>query len=147
MANNKSKEKSIAFSLYMVTALTQKEIAERVGVSEKTLSGWITLEKWEKLKLARNTTEIETVNDLRQLLSELSKDNIQKKKDGKFTKSDADSVLELAKAIDLLEGGIPLRTYVSVMEEFINSIPIKEHNFRTTLAEYQILFLTSKTSR
>lgn len=147
MANNKSKEKSIAFSMYMVTALSQKEIAHQVGVSEKTLSGWITLEKWEKLKLAKNTTDIETVNDLRTLLSDLTKDNILKKKEGKFTKADADATLELAKAIDLLEGGIPLRTYVSVMEEFMNSIPMNEQNLRTTLAEKQIFFLTSKTSR
>ena len=57
MALRKKQEQEFAKSLFLSQNLTQKEIAERVGVTEKTLSKWIEKEGWDKLKKSALVTK------------------------------------------------------------------------------------------
>jgi DNA-binding XRE family transcriptional regulator len=52
MANYKENQKAEARELYFTTAMRQWQIAEKVGVSEKTLSTWATEENWKAVKKA-----------------------------------------------------------------------------------------------
>ncbi len=145
MANTKSDAKKLALELYMYTSLSQKEIAGKVGVTEKTLSSWATDEKWEDLKTARYSTHSQTLANLNELLRLTVESHLKKRKEGTFTKNDADELVEITKSIEALQEGISLRTYIQVFEEFLNSIPVKDAKFRNALAEYQTLFLTAKS--
>jgi transposase len=147
MANKKSEEKKLAFELFMCTSLSQKQIADNVGVAEKTLSSWANNEEWDKLKMAKYSTDHEILLGLQELLKLQVLDNIEKKKAGTFTKNDADCLVEITKTIDTLQNGISLRIYVQVLEEFMNAIPVKQTALRTSLAEFQMTFLTSKNKR
>lgn len=50
-------KKQIAKELFMNTALSQKEIAEMVGVSEQALTKWKQDDHWAELKLSITATE------------------------------------------------------------------------------------------
>jgi DNA-binding XRE family transcriptional regulator len=141
MANKKTEEKSLCLEFFLNTSRSQKEIALLVGVTEKTLSGWIKEENWDSLKLAKQTTQSQSIENLRELLSNCIKQSREKQKEGTFTKSDADAILELTKSLDSLQGLIPLRVYVQVMEEFMHSIPSKHDKTKRMIAQYQTDFL------
>ncbi|MFV8392755.1 terminase gpP N-terminus-related DNA-binding protein [Flavobacterium sp. LB2P6] len=69
MALKKLQEREYAKSLYISGGITQKEIASRVGVTEKTLANWIKAGKWEVLKKSLLTTK---QNQLSELYDQLS---------------------------------------------------------------------------
>ena len=144
MANNKSSERELAAQLYMYTNMSQKEIAERIGVTEKTIGQWKDLEKWDDMKNAFLSTDRQTIVDLQILLRKQAEKNVEKQKDGSFKKEDADTMLELARTIDTLQGGIPLRMIVQVMDEFISSIPAKDQKLRKQVANLQMVYLLNK---
>jgi transcriptional regulator with XRE-family HTH domain len=56
MALKKAQEREFARVLFLYENLSQKEIAERVGVQEKTLKDWIDRDGWRKLKQSLQTT-------------------------------------------------------------------------------------------
>lgn len=64
MALLKKQEKEFAKSLYITGGITQKEIASRVSVTEKTLASWIKKEKWELLKKSLLTTKQNQLSEL-----------------------------------------------------------------------------------
>lgn len=57
MALKKTAEKEFAKILYINQNLSQKEIAERVGVTEKTIGKWIIKGGWDKLRRSLLTTK------------------------------------------------------------------------------------------
>lgn len=72
MATRKHREKEYAKTLYLAGDLTQKEIAERVGVTEKTLGKWIVEEKWESMRKSLLTTRQAQLTSLYDQLEAIS---------------------------------------------------------------------------
>lgn len=70
MAKQTNKKKEIARVLFMQGEL-QKNIAETVGVSEKTISTWIKDNNWGNIKAAANITRPELVNKLLSTINKL----------------------------------------------------------------------------
>lgn len=64
MAITKSQAKEIAKTLFVKDDLHQKIIAERVGVTEKTLGKWINEGGWKKLKTSLLTTKENQISNL-----------------------------------------------------------------------------------
>ena len=50
MAGKKDQEKELAKILYTKQRMSQKDIAQKVGVTEKTITKWKEAENWDKLK-------------------------------------------------------------------------------------------------
>ncbi len=61
MANKETKELA---RLYFMRGETQKSIANKVGVTEKTVSRWVDKEGWAEKRAAENITRPELVNKL-----------------------------------------------------------------------------------
>ena len=61
MANKETKELA---RLYFMRGETQKSIANKVGVVEKTVSRWVDKEGWAEKRAAENITRPELVNKL-----------------------------------------------------------------------------------
>ena len=61
MANKETKELA---RLYFMRGETQKSIANKVGVTEKTVSRWVDKEGWAEKRAAENLTRPELVNKL-----------------------------------------------------------------------------------
>lgn len=74
MADLTSKQKKeLAQVLFLQTDSTQKEIALKVGVAEKTLSNWVTKENWNNLKKSLLTTKNEILRNLYDMLDKINK--------------------------------------------------------------------------
>ncbi len=114
---NKQKQ-DYARTLYLQGGLSQKEIAERVGVTEATLSRWQRKEGWKDMRAARSVTRAE---QLRRLYAQMASmmDAIEgRPADKPISPSEADSVAKLTKAIKALETETGLSETVEVFMRF-----------------------------
>ncbi len=64
MAFKKQQQNEYAKILFTERGLTQKEIAERVGVTEKTVGNWVKKGDWEKLKKSLLVTKKNQISKL-----------------------------------------------------------------------------------
>lgn len=74
MGLKKTEQKEYAKFLYTEKNLTQKEIAAKVGVTEKTLTTWINANEgeWKKLKKSLMTTKAQQITKLYDQLARLN---------------------------------------------------------------------------
>lgn len=81
MGLKKTEQKEYAKFLYTEKNLTQKEIAEKVGVTEKTLAKWISDNdaEWKKLKKSLMATKSNQINSLYEQLDRLNDHIINRK--------------------------------------------------------------------
>lgn len=106
--------------LYTKEHLTQKEIAERVGISVQTMSKWVAKFKWDDLKVSLTITREEQLKNLYRQLSAMNK-TISEREGNKFaTSAEADIISKLANTIDKLESETGLNEILSTFKEFLN---------------------------
>jgi transcriptional regulator with XRE-family HTH domain len=67
-----AQKKDYAKMLFVREHLSQKEISQRVGVSEQTMSKWANSENWDKLKKSLLITKQEELGNLYEQLTELN---------------------------------------------------------------------------
>lgn len=84
-----AQKKQHAHDIFMSTEMTQKEIAEIVQVSEKTMSNWVIKGDWDKTKNLKIASKEQAVGNLYKILVELTKDpqNVNADAISKVTKS------------------------------------------------------------
>ncbi|MGD1960547.1 MAG: hypothetical protein ACFB2Y_16930 [Fulvivirga sp.] len=114
----KNQEKEIAYYLYISTDLTQKEIALKAGVTQKTLSGWINREQWEIQKAANTVTRKQQVVNYLMQLKDLN-DAIMQRPTGErhATNAESDKIFKITKSIETLEKNVGLSEVIGVCEE------------------------------
>ncbi|OQB81390.1 MAG: hypothetical protein BWX87_00655 [Bacteroidetes bacterium ADurb.Bin123] len=117
---NKQK-KEWAQLLFTKENITQKEVAERIGVSVQTMSKWVNLGKWEELKVSITITKEEQLKNMYKQLSEINK-AIAEREEGKryATSSEADTISKLAVAIEKMENDIGLADIISTFRSFVD---------------------------
>jgi transposase-like protein len=123
MALTTKDKKELALSLYLNTDKTQAEIAERVGVSENTLSAWAIAGNWKTMKGARTTTRAQLITQLYQqcaLIEEAAVDDKGNKR--AMNHKEIQSVKMITKSISELDKTMSLDTYIQVMEEMMTWI-------------------------
>ena len=125
MGLKKSQAEEYAKMLFLDTSqkLTQKEIAERVGVRPNTVGKWIAKEGWEKLRKSMLATRQNMISDLYDQLENLN--NIIKTR--KITYDIPESHLKPIK-VKLKDGSETLE-FPKIKEE---DYPIKVGNFPTS---------------
>ena len=120
MAASAKDKKDYAKLLFLRENLTQKEIAAKVGVTEKTIGKWIKDENWEHLKTSIVITKEEQLRRIYDQIAALN-DFILTKEDGKFANSkEADSLTKLAAAARALETDVALADVIEVAKRFIH---------------------------
>jgi transcriptional regulator with XRE-family HTH domain len=116
---NKQK-KDFAKAIYLREHVTQKEIADRVGISQVTLSKWVNDGKWDDLKTAISITRNEQIGVLYTQLKAINDMIAAREKGQNFaTPKEADAILKLATSISKMEQEPGLMEAVSVAEEFL----------------------------
>lgn len=143
MAFRKDKERTLAQELYLTGKHTQKEIAEFVGVTEKTIGIWVEGGNWEKMRAARHSTPAQVVGNLIEIHKARTEQILEAVRNGSTDKF-GDEMLKMAQAIEKLQGATSLSTYIGVMQEFMGFVGNKDHKFRAQLADYQGAFLNHK---
>lgn len=121
MANLTIKQKKEwAKLLYTKEHISQKEIAERVGVSTVTINRWVNKERWDDLRVSITITREEQLKNLYRQLGEMNKE-ISERDGNKFPNTaEADTITKLANAIDKLEAETGLNEILSAFKEFFN---------------------------
>ncbi len=113
-----AQKKEWAQLLYLADQYTQKDIAAKVKVTEKTMSNWVRDGKWELLRKSLLTTKNEILRNLYNLL-----DKINKKLNEEDTIGDtkiADMYVKYTAAIKNLETETSVGQHMESGRMFVN---------------------------
>lgn len=136
----KKKERAVAKKLFIDQLMTQKDIAENLNVTEKTVSNWVNRYQWRKLrdaKLNNSKSRTENIKKVIEELTNMTLQNIEKIKIAE-QKGETEEILELKKettrisqevamyqkALERLEKEfkISLSTYLEVMDDVFRAL-------------------------
>ncbi len=115
----RTRKKELAQFFYCNSQLSQKEIAEKVGISEVTMSKWARENKWDTLKASITITRQEQLNRVYQQISAIN-NKITEEQKGIPTGSDADVLSKLAAVVERLEKETSITDVVSVSMKFLD---------------------------
>lgn len=109
--------------LYTQQSITQKEAAERIGVSAVTFCKWVKIGKWDELKVSITITREEQLKSLYRQLTEMNRSIAERPSDkgNRYpTTAEADTITKLANAINKLETETGLDEILSSFKEFLS---------------------------
>ena len=117
MGLSKKQEQEYAKLLYVEQMLTQKEIAERCGVTEKTVGNWIEKYGWEKLRQSLLVTK---PHNIQLMYAHLTSLNEEIQQQGKAPDSkQLDALSKLTASIKNLEVEMGIGEMFTVGSAFI----------------------------
>jgi predicted transcriptional regulator len=136
-------KKSLAQELYILGNQTQKGIATAIGVSEKTISKWITEGQWEAQKNLQAVTKKQLLTDS---YAQLAAVNLAIAAIGNVpTKELYDAKSILGKEIDRLSDS-PLAVYTDVFTDFLDYLLRTEPKHVQEFARLSMAFINYKNS-
>lgn len=112
-------KKEWAQLLFTKENLTQKEIADRVGVSRVTINRWSQDGKWEELKVSVTITREEQLKNLYRQLSQMNKAIAEREELRYPSPGEADTINKLASAIEKMESEVGLSDVLSTFKAFL----------------------------
>ena len=114
-------KKDLAKILFTRNNLSQKEIAERVGVTEKTVGKWVKDELWDNLRKSLLVTKDEQLHFFYDQLDSLNKAITARPEGKRYADSkEADVFSKLTCAIKNLEVETGVDQIIDVAKSFIN---------------------------
>lgn len=112
-------KKEYAKSLYCNDGLNQKQVAEKVGISTKTMGSWVEKYKWEKLKTSFIMTRENELNRLYAQLRELNTVIENREEGNRYSSSkEADTLSKLTASIRNLEVEYSISDIISSFKGF-----------------------------
>lgn len=123
-----AQKKEWAKTLYLQGVMTQKDIADKVGVSKVTMTKWVNdpEDNWEKLKQVLLITRESQLKRLYLQLDELNTNIMRRDEGSRFANSkEADTINKLTTSIRTLETEASIADIVSVskrMFEWLRTI-------------------------
>lgn len=127
---------------------SQKELAERVGVTEKTMGKWVKDERenWEKLKRNLLLTRSERMSDLLDELSEIQNAIKEKPEGQRFADSKMGDVRrKLVKDIKELETKAAMHEMVHAFISLINFVRPESPADSKTISKWADIFIKSRS--
>jgi transposase len=143
MAVRKEIEKEYAKLLFIKHGLNQKQVAERVKVTEKTLAKWIVDGKWNDQKRSLMSTRTNIIRELENQI-ELWKEAIAEREDKLVSPKEADMLIKLVSGIKKFETEIGVGEIVTTMMELISFIQPIDFEFSKRLSGYADAYIKSK---
>lgn len=118
---NIKQKKEWAKTLFVIERLTQKEIAKKVGVSEKTISIWVNKEGWDTLRVSVIITKEQQLKRFYSQVDELNT-GIEGRDPGKryANSKEADTIVKLTAAIKALETETGIAEIIETFKLFTN---------------------------
>src|SRR4051812_23110963 len=123
MADNKIDKKQQAQFIYMTEGSSQKEIAEKVGVSERTVHTWVHRYAWDKLRLASFLAPATIADNLCSQLVELQNTIAAREPGNRFpTMQEAEVTRKLITCLEKMKKYPSLSQNMQVLETFRNYV-------------------------
>lgn len=143
LTNNQKKE--WAQQLFTRENLTQKEIAERVGVSAVTVNKWVKKERWEELKVSITLTKEEQLKNLYRQIAELNNAILTREEGQRYASpSEADSIGKLAGAIEKMETDVGVSDLVESFRAFTGWLRTFDLEMTKTLVPLMDSFIKTR---
>lgn len=135
MAITKKEEQNYAQILYVSENLTAKEIASRVGVTQKTMGRWIKDGNWDHLRKSMLVTKQKMITMLYDQLEALNND-IAKRQPAIPNGKEADIISKITTSIQRLETEASIAETIEVAKSFINYIREYDLEFAKKITEH-----------
>lgn len=147
----KTHERALAKELYM-RGLNQKEVANRVGVQERTVGAWVKKYGWRTERDARINSDAGRISSLKSIIGNLSEERLnimrklEKERDPKkITELNqrglhiAGEVANYNKALESLQDQkrVSLAVYIDVMEQIFNALQLHSPKLYLKLVDFQ----------
>lgn len=136
----KLQEREYAKLLFTQMGLNQKEIADKVGVTEKTIGRWKEVDNWEQLKTVLITTRSNVIKNLQRQM-ELWQTHIGDELAGS---KEVDILIKLANAIAALEKETGISEMVDTGMKFIQFTQSHDVELSKKITHWFDLFIKSK---
>ncbi len=128
--------------LYMTGAKTQKEIAEIVGVTERTIYNWIHQFAWEKLKQASYAAPAIISGNLCSQLVEMQNEIAAREPGKRFpTIQEAEITRKLVTCIEKLKKYPSLPQNMQMLQTFRDFVRPRNEDFSSRIGHYTELFI------
>lgn len=123
------RKKDYAKLLFTIEGVTSgKELAERVGVSEQTISKWKKTENWEGLRASVLVTKESELRRIYAQITELNDAIAGREKGTRYANSkEGDTLSKLTGAVRQLETETSAAEAMEVMKNFINFIRVDDY--------------------
>jgi hypothetical protein len=135
-------KKNHAKLLYTKELLTQKECAQRAGVTEKTMGKWVEQYNWNKERAALTITREQQLSMLYNQLNEINND-IAGREEGKryATSKEADIIGKLGSTIKKMENDAGIAEVIAVFTKFLRYLIKVNPDLAKTICKHQDDFL------
>lgn len=140
MGTKKQVEKDFAKRLFIEEKLDRKTIAERLGITEKTVGKWAKDENWEKIRTSLVTIKDAQISLLYGQLEFLNND-IASREYKVATAKEADALIKITNAIKSLEVETNLGDTINVCKKLIQFVRIDNLEFSKNLTRYCDLYI------
>lgn len=143
--NDRSKAKELALELFLSGDYDQKQIADLVRVTERTITSWSTSGDWKKQRALRQTTPAEIESDIIEVIGGVMRD-IKKESDPKVRLALADQLSKYNKTWENLkkDSRSSMTVYTTIMKEFIAFVQKENSTALPSLLSLQKEFINSK---
>jgi hypothetical protein len=134
--------------LYLKTTMTQKEIAEKIGVTEKTLGSWVRKGDWEVLRASYTVTKEQELRRIYQQINNLN-NTINDRDEGKryATNPEADILSKLASTARSLETETGLSAIVDTAIMFLDWLRPVDFELSNKVSDYFDGFIKERLSK
>lgn len=151
----KEKERKTAHILFVEQNKSQKDIAQLLGVTEKTVSDWVNKNGWKEEQTARNASPARRINNIKAIITGLSEERIELSTQVRAAEQDGDektanSIRERISKIDDAvskwnktlenidrENQITLSIYLEVMDRIFNALRLYDTKLYMNTVEFQ----------
>ena len=121
----KTEARELAYMYYVERGFTQKDTAEKTGVTSKTVREWIKKFGWKEIRTAKTTSPDKLIKNYYELLNILVEKRLQiMASDDKDYKGITDEISKVSKAIEnLRKDSTPtLRTHIYCADLYFNKL-------------------------
>lgn len=142
----KDNEKKLAYTYYVDECLTAKEIALKLGVSEKTVGNWVEKGNWREIRLSKQTTPATLVSKYTELLNILLDKRLEAER-GEGNASVRPIIDEMSKVSAMIdriqtENKATLRIHIHCLEKFMAALHTTNPKLYMQLIDFQKEYLT-----
>ena len=139
-------KETLARDLFFQTGKTQKEIAQIIGVSEKTIYLWMRDGDWKRLRSASKRMPSMIVENFYSQVQELNEE-IRSRDTGKRypTIQEAEVFRKMVMTIGRIQKGHTQPEYMEMMQKFLSWVMSQDHTLSKTLTPIANAFLKTQS--